>query len=160
MKDLADWAEQYIERNIVEVAGSASHPQIKKWIEEIENRWPTDLKRDDSTYAWCGVFVANGVIACGGTPPNYPQGAKRWKNYGVEVHPNAIQRGDVVITYRTGGHHVTVCSRSDKSGVYCTGGNQGNMVKTSFFPWSAVFSIRRPSQIVADNSPTQCLCGE
>lgn len=144
MKTLADYAEAYLNRSIKEVVGRNSHPQIEKWISRIEKDYPTDLTVDDSTYAWCGVFVGNMVLEAGGTPPSYPQGAKRWLKYGREVHPNAVLRGDIIVTTRTGGHHVTICSRSDASGCYCVGGNQGDSVKISFYPWSSIVGIRRP----------------
>ena len=148
--NLADRAEQFLGKGIREVSGPSSHPQILEWLRRTEKLYPTDIKIDDSKYAWCGVFVGNMVldeIAAGGgipKPPGYFQGAARWSAYGKAVLPEQGKRGDIVVTTRPGGSHVTIISKPQKGGYLCTGGNQSDTINQSFFPYSKIIHIRRP----------------
>lgn len=152
--NLADRAEQFLGSGIREVAGPSSHKQILDWIKRTEKLYPSDTPIDDSRYAWCGVFVGCMVldeIAAGGKlpkPPAYFQGAKRWENWGTHIlktrtSSTRVERGDVIVTTRPGGHHVTIVSAVAEGGCICTGGNQSNMVSKAFYPWSVITAVRR-----------------
>lgn len=147
---LADVAESYLGRGIREIAGSASHPQIKEWIKTTEAQYPSvSGPIDDSTYPWCGVFAGHCAITLSLTPPSYYQSAKSWLNFGraVSVSPgnesSQVKRGDVMVKKRTGGNHVSIVSRVGEDGVWCTGGNQSNAVSTVFYRWDEVTGFRR-----------------
>ena len=148
--NLADRAEQFLGKGIREVAGPTSHPQILSWLKRTERLYSTDLKIDDSTYSWCGVFVGSMVldgIAAGEklpSPPRYFQRAASWGSWGRPVLLGKGKRGDVVVTHRPGGHHVTFITSVAKGGYNCTGGNQGDSVSTKFFPFNQIIAIREP----------------
>ena len=148
--NLADRAETFLGKGIMEVSGPSSHPQILTWIQRTEKMYPSDTPIDDSQYAWCGVFVGNMVlddIAAGNKlrlkPPGYFQGAARWKKWGVAVPFNETKRGDVVILTRKGGHHVAILSSPMTGGLNVVGGNQSNKVSIAPYLWHSVVDVRR-----------------
>ena len=147
--NLADRAKEFLYKGIREVGGSASHPQIYEWLKRTEKIYPTDLKIDDSTYAWCGVFVGCMVLderlanPTFPKPPSYFQGAKNWLKWGTKVEIDRAQRGDVIVVKRTGGHHVTIISSITKNGFACIGGNQSDSISIVEYPFSKVVGVRR-----------------
>jgi uncharacterized protein (TIGR02594 family) len=144
IRNLADWAEQWLRKGIVEVTGASSHPQILEWLKKTEALYPTDLKKNDDTYAWCGVFVGNGVLDLGGKPPAYFQRALNWVNYGRPVGKKDGRRGDVLVVTRGKNlFHVTIISEVQKDGYLCTGGNQGNRVSKLLYTWDKIHSVQR-----------------
>lgn len=148
--NLAKRAEAFLGQGIHEVSGPSSHPQILAWLKRTEKLFPTDLKIDDSTYAWCGVFVGNLVLDARISgedipePPNYFQGAARWAKYGKSIKIDEGQPGDIAVMSRVGGSHVTIISARVKGGYVCTGGNQSDSVNQTTYPYNKLIAVRRP----------------
>jgi uncharacterized protein (TIGR02594 family) len=114
-------------------------PKRNSFIGGLIDRW---FRRgaDDSTTAWCAIWIAEQVKECGGTPPALPFRAKSWAAWGHEVfEPRA---GAIVVLRRSGGYHVAIVVRRDGAGLGCLGGNQSGSVSITHYPGSAVFSIR------------------
>jgi hypothetical protein len=86
--------------------------------------------------AWCGDFAAAVVKGAGGTPPDNPQIASNWRNFGTQVvSPEA---GDIAVRRgaRTGstGSHVTVVDALNRERGTFTGlgGNQRAGMRSQF----------------------------
>lgn len=137
-------ARTFLDDNIKEVVGKSSHPQILEWIKRTEKHDPTDLTWDDSTYAWCGVFVGNMCLDLGWHPPDYMQRASNWRHWESMVLFRDKKPGDVVVMTRDGGFHVTILERVvDKHFIDCLGGNQSNKLNIQRYNMDRVIAIRR-----------------
>lgn len=156
LKNLADLALVYKNKGIYEIAGPASHPQIKEWIKKTEQVWPTDLPVDDSRYSWCGVFVGNMVwernkdqspktLRREHEPPKYFQRAKAWLEFGQVILKDKGEKGDVLVCSRGQGlYHVTIIKQRTDQGYVCVGGNQSDAVTETLYRWNKVVGVRRP----------------
>jgi hypothetical protein len=100
---------------------------------------------------WCGDFAAAAVKAAGGIPPNNPQIASNWLNWGTGVSDPVAgdiaakiksRFGGPVIPGLTGGHVTTYAGEdpNDPDRFLGTGGNQSR--RTESFPKSQ-FVFRR-----------------
>ena len=100
---------------------------------------------------WCGEFAAAVVTAAGGTPPEHPEVASNWRNWGTPVE-GAPQPGDVAVkrgtpTGETGSHVTFVETYDPKTGRFIgIGGNQSSF-KSSMAAGSYDF-YRSPSGAV------------
>lgn len=96
---------------------------------------------------WCGSFAGHCVRAIGLEPPANYFRAREWVGWGEEQTVATARRGDVVVTLRTGGHHVAILH--DPPGhqrpALLLGGNQSNAVKVGPTPGRIVY-IGRPIQ--------------
>ena len=130
-------AAQFI--GLEEVDGPGSNPIILNWIREIFPGW-----RDDSTLAWCSVFMNIMARMCGLenvmrlSTPGLAQG---WLRVGEPIELKDIQCGDVGIWRRGGpgsgkGHVGIILSRTGDY-LHVLGGNQSNGVRVSRYPLSS-----------------------
>jgi hypothetical protein len=94
---------------------------------------------------WCGEFAASVVKSVGGKPPQNPEIASNWRNYGVaDASPHA---GDIAVRRgaATGalGSHVTMVEDYDpKTGRFTgIGGNQRAGAESKFS--AAAYDFRR-----------------
>jgi uncharacterized protein (TIGR02594 family) len=145
-RDLLLHAESFLGKNIKEIPGGKSHPQIAAWIDRCEKLNPTDLNQDDSRYAWCGVFVGCMCLDLGWEVPEIFQRAMKWVGWGVNVRFRDRQPGDVMVI-QTGGNqfHVTIYKEEcvTKGFVHCVGGNQSNALTKADYPLDKVVAVRR-----------------
>lgn len=77
--------------------------------------------------------------------PTWSASSLSWDKWGGPVFPENARRGDIVRLTRAGGGHVAFLDE-DYMGlinVQLLGGNQGDTVKASIFPFNRVVSIRR-----------------
>lgn len=137
MKNLLDEATKYIGQK--EVPGIGSNP----WIVSLWDKAYGWLGKNDSQVAWCGLFMRMIAIACGYGAPSAPYRARSWLAWGYAVSKPV--RGCVVVLERGGAGHVAIVDHIDANGnLGCVGGNQGDMVKLSYFPQSRVLGYRVP----------------
>ena len=115
-----------------------------------------------SARAWCGLFVAAGLIQAGVSYQKTGARAKDWDKYGtaVEWKLDGFYQGDIVRINSKGdcksskGNHVTMangdCTGRDlmkPAAVFSGyGGNQGNKAKVSNYAVNRICSVRRPSE--------------
>lgn len=98
---------------------------VRKFM--AENGYPMDGN-------WCGEFAADVVKSAGGVPPQHPEVASNWRNWGAPT--NDPQPGDIAVRRGTPtgstGSHVTIVEGADaKSGTFTgLGGNQGAWERT------------------------------
>lgn len=128
-----------------EVPGPDSDKEILGMIQKT-----APIVKDDSKYAWCGVFLKEISEQCCGPIPEGYQGARKWLNVGEEVTRNPMP-GDVVIFWRESKSswkgHVALYVRETKDKVFVLGGNQDNMVNIKPYAKSRILGIRRLSTV-------------
>jgi uncharacterized protein (TIGR02594 family) len=115
---------------------------IGEWID----RW-FRKGADDSSTAWCAIWMAQIVSTCDLLVPKFPFRASSWKTWGQSVKsPEDLRPGDVIVVTRSGGFHVTMLLRYDASTglLWCIGGNQSNMVSVAPYPIKRLVKARRP----------------
>lgn len=114
-----------------------------------------------SARAWCGLFIAAGLISVGLNYQHDGAGAMNWDKFGVAVdwESNGFWQGAIVRINSKGkcssgsGNHVTMangdCTAKDllKSGAKFSGygGNQGNMAKVSAYSVRKICAVRWPT---------------
>ena len=128
-----------------EQEGPKSNIRILNWI-----RWLFPDWEDDSTLAWCSVFmnmVAENVCAENPLKSKHPTPgmARSWLSVGEVV--DKPMPGDVCILWRGSpkgpkGHVGLYCNTIDDR-VYLLGGNQGNAVCVADYDANRVLGYRR-----------------
>ena len=130
-------AAQFI--GLKEVDGPASDPTILAWIREVFPGWG-----DDSTLAWCSVFMIIVARMCGlestlSLPK--PGLAQSWLRVGEPVELENMKCGDVAIWRRggpgSGKGHIGIFMSRRGNYIYVLGGNQSNGVRVSRYPLSS-----------------------
>lgn len=122
-----------------EVDGPKSNPTILGWIREF-----LPWARDDSTTAWCAVWLAKLMRDCGLGIPGAPYRAKSWETWGVPVPPVDGYAGDVVVLKRgKNAYHVAILLKYSFDKIWVIGGNQSDAVTVATYPASSVISVRR-----------------
>jgi uncharacterized protein (TIGR02594 family) len=101
-----------------------------------------------ATEAWCAAFVNSALSQSGqrGTGSNV---ATSFLNWGTQVTPDKVQRGDIIVETRgkqagqTGGHVGMATGQVEGSKVEMISGNQGNKVSKTWVDLSGDVQIRR-----------------
>ena len=125
---------------ITEVPGEADNPLILEWSKELGAKAGMDYK-DDST-PWCGLIM--GVVAqrAGYEVPDICVRASSWLTFGHAVFQPLL--GDIIITSRPGGNHVSLYVGQDNYGFFHSlGGNQNDQVNIARLAMKRIVGIRR-----------------
>ena len=125
---------------VTEVAGEADNPLILEWVKELGDKVGTDYKND--SIPWCGL--AMGVVAqrVGYDIPSISVRASSWLKFGNPVFQPML--GDIIITSREGGNHVSLYVGQDKYGYFHSlGANQRDQVNISRIAMKRIIGIRR-----------------
>jgi uncharacterized protein (TIGR02594 family) len=122
-----------------EVEGKDSNPRILKIIQ-----WANQKFKDDSTVAWCAIFLSYLLNKCYKFDPSTL--ARSFLKFGKEVSDPKF--GDIVIYWRGSKNswkgHVGFVVRIDDHGIIWTfGGNQDNQVNIRPYSPSRVLGYRR-----------------
>ena len=142
-------SQKYLENAMAEL-GVHETPGTVATQRIIEYDKHTTLKATSDEIAWCSAF-ANFVVATSGDVGTGSAAARSWLDWGKVL--DAPAPGCIVVIDRKDANnpiaaHVTfyVCDDTDKNGIQCIGGNQGDAVKMSIFPKSKVLSYRDVKQ--------------
>ena len=131
-----------------EVPGVRSNPTIVEWILRVIPWMRGGEKVDDSTTAWCGVFLAVMCDSLGFKRPAQAYRAVRWLDVGQSVAWDAMVRGDVIVSSRGGGlYHVSLFggwADNERSTWWSLGGNQKDGVRLSMYGRERIRGVRRP----------------
>lgn len=134
--------------------------KISSWLNFIADTYPVmsrycKIEMQMDYFEWCGLAVGYCMAKVGAKPVFGMEDKQRflwalaWSDWGDEVQ--TPEPGDVVVfDFGAGRQHVTLFEKDNGDGYWaCRGGNQSNQVKTSNFPASCVFAIRRPQVVLA-----------
>jgi len=136
--------------------GKKNNPTVVGWIREFGRNLRSRFARNNDSTAWCAIFVSKVLEECGYRPTYHALAASyvRWGK------PSKFTPGAVVVIQRrrkgadprTGsraGNHVALLEKITKHYIVLTGGNQRNMVRTSWYPRSAyaILAVRKPSEL-------------
>lgn len=96
---------------------------------------------------WCSAAV-NYWMKKAGVKGSRSAAAVSWLNWGEDLGEEPELGCVVVLEWSNGSHHVALYQDGvvETGMIKCLGGNQGNMVKESWFPVSAVMSYRWPTE--------------
>lgn len=132
----AEWPVQYDTTHIHSVASrfvglhERSHRSTLRQVVNV----------DPARTPWCAAFV-NAMLNRSGIQGTGSNQARSFLRYGVAT--NAPRKGDIVVLGRHVGFYEGHVTRNGRTYVAVLGGNQGNSVRTSYFPASRVLSYRR-----------------
>lgn len=124
--------------DITEVRGKESDPIIEGWINNF-----FDGERDDSTIAWCSIFMWNMLNElC--IPSNKSAAARSWLKHGKEL--TEPEYGCIAVLWRGSKDgwkgHVGIYIRETDTHVLLLGGNQSNKVTYSWYTKNRVLGYR------------------
>jgi uncharacterized protein (TIGR02594 family) len=117
-------------RNLVgtrEAPGPANDPTIMGWAKRAGGKVLGILYNADSV-PWCGLFVANCMLESGIQPPLVAVRARSWATWGLNLRPDRLAPGAVLVFGRVGGGHVAFYVGEDSTHFHVLGGNQGDKV--------------------------------
>ena len=120
----------------METPGHADNPIILQWAKELGIK----AYRHDEI-AWCGLFMAHVVHACGYAPPKAPLWALNWEGFGDEQQVAML--GDILTFVRPSGGHVGIYVGEDADAYHVLGGNQSDMVCIKRVAKARLHSISR-----------------
>jgi len=147
------FARRFIGRK--ELPGPESAPWIEKLWFKLRAGWLWALYGDDSTLAWCGLFVAACLNELGYALPKHWYRARAWLELDTPADKRRLQAldfpavGCIVVFERKGGGHVGfVVGQSVYGHLMVLGGNQGNSVSILPFDRERVLGYRWPDSKV------------
>ncbi|WP_334656719.1 TIGR02594 family protein [Sphingomonas panaciterrae] len=126
-----------------EAAGSANNPTIMGWAKKLGIKVLGIAYNADSV-PWCGVFCAVCIAEDGITPPPIAVRAKAWATWGLNIRPERIAPGAVLVFERPGGGHVGFYVGEDATAYHVLGGNQGDRVSIARIEKSRCIARRWP----------------
>ncbi len=132
----AEWPVQYDTTHIHSVASRfvGLHERTDRGtLKQIVNV-------DPARTPWCAAFV-NAMLNRSGIQGTGSNHARSFLRYGVATH--VPRRGDIVVVGRHVGFYEGHVTRNGRTYVAVLGGNQGNSVRTSYYPASRVLAYRR-----------------
>lgn len=132
----AEWPVQYDTTQIHSVASryTGLHERANR------NTLRAIVKVDPAIIPWCAAFV-NAMLQKVGIRGTNSNQARSFLRYGVATR--TPRKGDIVVLGRHVGFYEGHVTRNGRTYVAVLGGNQGNRVRTSYFPASRVLSYRR-----------------
>jgi uncharacterized protein (TIGR02594 family) len=110
-----------------EAPGAANNPTIMGWAKRLGTKVLGIVYNADST-PWCGVFAAICVQEDGLAPPPIAVRARAWATWGLNIRPELVAPGAVLVFERPGGGHVGFYVGEDRTAYHVLGGNQGDAV--------------------------------
>lgn len=127
---------------LTEKLHGGNSPTVLAWIKKY---FPKTT--NTSSVPWCSIGMKEVALALGVECSKQTPAAISWKTWGKEIKPEQIdiEKNQVVVLKRTGGHHVTAPVRySPTRGViFGVGFNQSDSCSIDDFPLKDVISIRQ-----------------
>ena len=105
----------------------------------LEQILGVDVKR----IRWCGAYAAHVVRKQGKKPPQNYLSVKSWHNWREAVDISDARKGDVLIVNPKYWSHLGFYDGETDVLIRICGGNQGNMVKCSWYDKRKILMVRR-----------------
>lgn len=128
-------------RGLREIPGKKHNPTIQRWLRSMGAWWT-----DDET-PWCGTFVAHCLRDANFSLPVHWYRARGWEAYGLNLRPDRLAPGAILVFARAGGGHVGFYEAEDDTHFHVFGGNQSNMVNTTRIAKERLLVARWPSGV-------------
>lgn len=109
----------------------------------------------DDEMAWCGGWVAAVLLACGIEPVKLAARAKSWPAWGVNLRPDRLAPGAILVFGRDGGGHVGFYVGEDATHYHVLGGNQSDMVRVSRIAKNRLIASRWPRDVPVMSGPVR-----
>lgn len=110
-----------------EVPGPGNAPGIMAMARRVGVRWMGITYNADSV-PWCGLAMADWMLAAGIDPPRIAVRAMSWATWGANLRTTHLAPGAVLVFGRTGGAHVAQYLGEDGRYYYVLGANQSDAV--------------------------------
>lgn len=108
---------------------------------------------------WCGVFVGACLDEARVESPLFAVRAKSWATWGVNLRPERLAPGAVLVFERPGGGHVGFYVGEDAEAYHVLGGNQGDSVTVARVEKARCVARRWPAGQVVVGKPVRVAAG-
>lgn len=108
---------------------------------------------------WCGVFVGACLDEVGIVSPLFAVRAKSWATWGVNLRPERLAPGAVLVFERPGGGHVGFYVGEDWEAYHVLGGNQGDSVTVARIEKARCVARRWPAGQAVIGKPVRMAAG-
>ena len=126
-----------------EIDGPRGNPIIQRIIDKVMSEVDNN-HHDDSSIAWCAIFMSYFFMRCGVVDKPIIA-ARKWNKVGTKV--DDPQFGDIVIYWRYSVNdwrgHVGIYLRRVGDQIYTLGGNQSDAVTVTPYAASRLLEYRR-----------------
>jgi len=139
-----------------EAAGVANNATIIGWARTLGTKLVGMIYNADSV-PWCGLFVARCMDEAGIAPAAITVRATSWATWGLNLRPERLAPGTVLVFARPGGGHVGFYVGEDAASYHVLGGNQGNAVSIARLPKTRCVASRWPKGQPVIGGPVQML---
>lgn len=139
-----------------EAAGAANNSTILGWAKRLGSKIVGMIYNADSV-PWCGLFVARCVEEAGVTPASIAVRATSWTDWGLNLRPERLAPGAVLVFARAGGGHVGFYIGEDATSYHVLGGNQGDAVSVARLAKTRCVARRWPEGQPVIGGPVQML---
>lgn len=127
-----------------EAPGAANNPTIMGWAKRLGTKVLGIAYNADSV-PWCGVFVAACLAEDNIPAAPIAVRAKAWATWGLNIRPERIAPGAVLVFERPGGGHVGFYVGHDQTHYHVLGGNQDDRVSIMRIEKSRCIARRWPT---------------
>lgn len=128
---------------LTEKAGPGSDERLIELIRSV-----APWAQDDSSVAWCGIYMTHLFKINGLKPPSKSMAARSWLKVGNKVDPYYAEPGDLVVFWRRAiddwrGHVGQFINWTEDGRIRVLGGNQNNSVSIRIYGKERILGIRR-----------------
>lgn len=141
-----------------EAPGPANSPAILAWAKRLGTKVLGVIYNADSV-PWCGVFVGACLDEANLDSPLFAVRAKRWATWGVNLRPDRLAPGAVLVFERPGGGHVGFYVGEDAEAYHVLGGNQGDSVTVARIEKTRCVAQRWPAGQPVIGKPVRVAAG-
>jgi uncharacterized protein (TIGR02594 family) len=137
-----------------EAPGQANNPTILGWARRLGTKVLGVIYNADDV-PWCGVLVAQCLEEADVTPATFAVRAKSWATWGVNLRPERLAAGAVLVFERPGGGHVGFYVGEDQASYHVLGGNQGDAVSIARIAKERLIASRWPTGVPVIGGPVR-----
>ena len=137
-----------------ETPGPGNTAGIMAMAKRVGLRWLGAAFNADSV-PWCGLAVADWMLAAGIEPPKIALRAKAWATWGANLRPAVLSPGAVLVFGREGGGHVALYVGEDPLYYHVLGGNQSDAVTIMRIAKARLIASRWPRGVPVIGGPVR-----
>lgn len=135
-----------------ETPGPGNAPGVMAMARRVGLKWAGMLYNADAV-PWCGLAMADWMLAAGIDPPRIAVRALSWATWGANLRPTHLAPGAVLVFGRAGGGHVALYLGEDALSYHVLGGNQSDAVTVTRIAKSRLVASRWPRGVPVLGGP-------